>query len=119
VLFPNQFVNVRLLVQEKKGVTLIPTAAIQRTTASKFVYVVKPDSTVTVRQIVEGVTQGEDTEITSGLSPGDVVVTTGVDRLQEGSPVRAQIAAEGAAKRQNASGGGQNGSGARSGGSSQ
>jgi membrane fusion protein, multidrug efflux system len=91
-LFPNQFVNVRLLVQEKRGVTLIPTAAIQRATNSKFVYVVKPDSTVTVRQIAEGVTQGEESEITSGLAPGDVVVITGVDRLLEGGQVRAQIA---------------------------
>ena len=91
-LFPNQFVNVRLLVQEKTGVILIPTAAIQRTTTREFVYLVKPDSTVTVRPITEGVTQDEETEITSGLSAGDVVVLTGADRLQEGSKVRAQIA---------------------------
>ena len=93
-LFPNQFVNIRLLVETRKGVTLLPTAAIQRTTTNKFVYVVKPDSTVTVRPIQEGVTEGEETEITSGLSAGEVVVMTGVDRLEEGSAVRAQIAGE-------------------------
>ena len=93
-LFPNQFVNIRLLVETRKGVTLLPTAAIQRTTTNKFVYVVKPDSTVTVRPIQEGVTEGEETEITSGLSAGEVVVMTGVDRLEVGSAVRAQIAGE-------------------------
>jgi multidrug efflux system membrane fusion protein len=91
-LFPNQFVNIRLLVQEKRGVVLIPVAAIQRTTTREFVYVVKPDSTVTVRPITEGVTQGDETEIASGLSAGENVVVTGVDRLQEGTRVRMQIA---------------------------
>ena len=90
ILFPNQFVNIRLLVEEKHGVVLIPTAAIQRTTSSVFVYLVKPDSTVTVCPIQEGTTQGDETEITSGLKPGDVVVLTGVDRLQEGSKVRVE-----------------------------
>jgi len=94
LLFPNQFVNVHLLVQEKSGVTLIPTAAIQRTTNSKYVYVVKGDSTVTVRPVADGVTEGDESEITSGLAPGEVVVMTGVDRLQEGSTVRAQIAGD-------------------------
>jgi multidrug efflux system membrane fusion protein len=93
-LFPNQFVNIRLLVQEKKGVILIPTAAIQRTTNSQFVYVVKDDSTVTIRPITEGVEEGDDSEITSGLSSGEVVVLAGVDKLEEGSPVRAQFAGE-------------------------
>ena len=93
-LFPNQFVNVHLLVEEKSGITLIPTAAIQRTSTSEYVWVVKDDSTVTDRAITEGVTQGDVTEITSGVAPGDVVVMTGVDRLVEGAPVRAQIADE-------------------------
>lgn len=93
-LFPNQFVNVHLLVEEKSGVTLIPTAAIQRNSTSEYVYIVKDDSTATVRPITEGVTQGEDSEITSGVAPGEVVVMTGVDRLLEGSLVRAQIAGE-------------------------
>jgi multidrug efflux system membrane fusion protein len=90
-LFPNQFVNVRLLVEEKRGVTLAPTAAIQRNSQSTYVYVVNPDSTVTVRTVTVGVTEGQDSEITSGLMPGEVVVMTGVDKLQEGSKVNAQI----------------------------
>jgi multidrug efflux system membrane fusion protein len=91
-LFPNQFVNIRLLVQQKTGVVLMPVAAIQRTTTREFVYVVNPDSTVTVRNITEGVTEGDEVEVTSGLSAGDTVVITGVDRLQEGTRVRVQMA---------------------------
>jgi multidrug efflux system membrane fusion protein len=91
-LFPNQFVNARLLVQEKRGVTLVPTAAVQRNAQATYIYVVKPDSTVTVRPITIGTTEGDDSEVTSGLAPGDVVVMTGVDRLQEGSKVSARLA---------------------------
>jgi multidrug efflux system membrane fusion protein len=90
-LFPNQFVNARLLVQEKHGVTLVPTAAVQRNSQATYVYVVKPDSTVTVRSIAIGTTEGDDSEVTSGLVPGEVVVMTGVDKLQEGTKVAAQI----------------------------
>jgi multidrug efflux system membrane fusion protein len=93
VLFPNQFVNVRLLVQLKQGVTLIPTATIQRNTQSTYVFLVKPDSTVTVRPITLGTTEGEDSEVTSGLAPGDVIVMTGVDKLQEGTKVSAHFTA--------------------------
>jgi multidrug efflux system membrane fusion protein len=89
-LFPNQFVNARLLVQEKRGVTLLPTAAVQRNAQATYVYLVKPDSTVTVRPITIGTTEGDDSEIVSGLAPGDVVVATGVDKLQEGSRVSAR-----------------------------
>jgi multidrug efflux system membrane fusion protein len=90
-LFPNQFVNAKLLVQEKHGVTLVPTAAVQRNSQAIYVYVVKADSTVTVRPITIGTTEGDDSEVTSGLTPGEVVVMTGVDKLQEGSKVSAQI----------------------------
>jgi membrane fusion protein, multidrug efflux system len=94
-LFPNQFVNARLLVEEKQGVTIIPTAAVQRNSQRTYVYLVKPDSTATVRTITVGTTEGEETEVTSGLNPGEVVVMTGVDRLQEGTKVRSQSAAQG------------------------
>ena len=90
-LFPNQFVNARLLVEEKHGVTLVPAAVIQRNAQTTYVYFVKPDSTVTVRQVTLGTTEGDDAEISSGLSPGDVVVMTGVDKLQEGSKVSARV----------------------------
>ena len=86
-LFANQFVNVRLLVQLKQGVTLIPTATVQRNTQSTYVFFVKPDSTVTVRPITIGTTEGDDSEVTSGLVPGDAIVMTGVDKLQEGTKV--------------------------------
>ena len=94
VLFPNQFVNARLLVQEKHGVTLAPTAAVQRNSQATYVYVVKEDSTVTVRPITIGTAEGDDSEVTSGLMPGDILVMTGVDKLQEGSKVVAQIPGE-------------------------
>jgi multidrug efflux system membrane fusion protein len=90
-LFPNQFVNARLLVQEKHGVTLAPTAAVQHNSQATYVYVVKADSTVTVRPITIGTTEGDDSEVTSGLAPGEVLVMTGVDKLQEGTKVTAQI----------------------------
>jgi len=90
-LYPNQFVNAKLLVQEKRGVTLVSTAAVQRNSQATYVYVVKADSTVTVRPITIGTTEGDDSEVTAGLTPGEVVVMTGVDKLQEGSKVTAQI----------------------------
>jgi multidrug efflux system membrane fusion protein len=90
-LFPNQFVNARLLVEEKRGVVLLPSAAIQRSSTATYVYLVQPDSTVTVRNLTEGTTEGDDSEITSGLQAGDVVVMTGADKLQEGSKVNAQF----------------------------
>jgi multidrug efflux system membrane fusion protein len=90
-LFPNQFVNARLLQQEKRGVVLIPSAAVQRNSQSTYVYVVKPDSTVTVRQVKVSTSDDNNTEITSGVVEGDVVVLTGVDKLQEGSKVTVHL----------------------------
>jgi len=93
-LFPNQFVNARLLVEEKHGVTLVPSAAVQRNSQSTYVYIVGDDSTVSVHQVTLGTSEGEDTEITSGLESGDTVVMTGVDKLQEGTKVNAHIDGE-------------------------
>ncbi len=93
-LFPNQFVNARLLVEMKRGVTLVPSAAVQRNSQATYVYVVKPDSTVSMQMVKVGTTEGNDSEITSGLSPGQVVVMSGVDKLQEGTKVRAHLEAE-------------------------
>ena len=90
-LFPNQFVNMRLLVEEKQGVTLIPTATVQRNSQTAYAFVVKRDSSVTIRPITIGTTEGDESEVTAGLSPGDVVVMTGVDKLQEGTKVRVQM----------------------------
>lgn len=95
VLFPNQFVNARLLVEEKRGVTIVPTAGIQRNAQNTFVWLVKPDNTVTVRAVTVGTTDGQRSEASSGLQPGDVVVTNGVDKLQEGLRVNAQLVTPG------------------------
>jgi multidrug efflux system membrane fusion protein len=93
-LFPNQFVNVRLLVEKKHDVVLVPTAVIQRNSQVTYVYVVKPDSTVTVRQVTIGTTEADQSEVTAGLSPGEVVVMTGVDKLQEGGKVSVHLEAD-------------------------
>jgi len=86
-LFPNQFVNARMLVQEKKGVTLIPNAAVQRNAQNTFVYVVEPDESVTIRNVSIGTADAERSEVVSGISPHQLIVIDGVDRLQAGSRV--------------------------------
>jgi multidrug efflux system membrane fusion protein len=92
-LFPSQFVNARLLVEEKTGIVLVPNEAIQRSNTT-YVWLIKPDQTVTVRNIKVGVTEGSQTEITEGVQAGDLMVTVGVDRLVEGSRVNAQVPGE-------------------------
>jgi membrane fusion protein, multidrug efflux system len=86
-LFPNQFVNARLLLDVQRGVTLVPAAAVQRGTQGSFVYVVKADGTATVRPVKVGTTQGDDVSIETGLAPDELVVVDGADRLREGSRV--------------------------------
>ncbi|HKY70834.1 MAG TPA: MdtA/MuxA family multidrug efflux RND transporter periplasmic adaptor subunit [Nitrospira sp.] len=86
-LFPNQFVNARLLLEVKRGVTLVPSVAVQRGAKGTFVYVVKEDRTVTVRPVTVGVAQGDDASISSGLAPDEVVVVDGTEKLREGSKV--------------------------------
>lgn len=91
VLYPNEFVNARLLVDVLKGAVLVPTPAVQRGPQSIFVYVVKPDETVQLKEITTGPAEGDLTAVTSGLSEGDIVVTDGVDKLQEGTKVTARM----------------------------
>jgi multidrug efflux system membrane fusion protein len=86
-LFPNQFVNARMLVQEKRGVTLIPNAAVQRNAQATFVYVVNPDESVAIRNVTVGTVDDERSEVVMGIRPNELVVTQGVDRLQAGSRV--------------------------------
>jgi len=86
-LFPNQFVNIQLLVDTKRDQMVVPTSAIQRGAPGTFVYLVGPDSTVSVRPVKLGVAQGERQAIASGLALGDTVVTDGVDRLRDGAKV--------------------------------
>ena len=86
-LFPNQFANVRMLLDVKRDATLVPSAAIQRGTPGTFVYLVKPDNTVTVRVVKLGPTQGDNVSIETGLAPGEQVVVDGADKLREGAKV--------------------------------
>lgn len=87
-LFPNQFVNTRLLVEMKQGVTLVPVSAIQHGSKGSFIFVVdSQNSTVTMEDVTVGTIDGGNAEIAKGVSPGDVMVIDGVDKLQNGSKV--------------------------------
>jgi len=86
-LWPNQFVNADLLLETRKNSTVIPTAAILRGPQGTFVYAVNADKTVEDRKVTVSLTQGDTTVITSGLNPGDTVVTDGQDKLQRGSKI--------------------------------
>jgi len=87
-LFPNQFVNVRLLEQRIVDASVAPAAAVQRGTIGTFAYVVGAGDTVHVRPITVGATEGESAVVTQGLAPGERVVVDGVDRLREGAVVQ-------------------------------
>jgi membrane fusion protein, multidrug efflux system len=90
-LFPNQFVNARLLLDVRHNAVIIPTAAIQRSPESSFVYVVKADNTAEVRKIVSTLTEGDEAAVDSGLEPGENVVIDGVDKLQQGTKVSVRM----------------------------
>ena len=87
LLFPNQFVNARLLVDTKKDAIVVPTAAVQRGPSSTFVYVVQADETVDLRNVTAGLVEGSETSIDAGLQPGEIVVTEGLDKLQKGATI--------------------------------
>jgi multidrug efflux system membrane fusion protein len=91
-LFPNQFVNVRMLTSTQPHAVLIPVAALQRNPQGTFVYVVKSDQSVEARTVTPGSTEGSLVAINHGLSAGEVVVTNGLDRLHQGSKVVLQMA---------------------------
>ena len=86
-LFPNQFVNVDLLLDTLRGATLIPQAGIQRGAPGTYVYVVNEDNTVSVRKVTLGPADAENVTIASGVTLGEVVVVDGADRLREGAKV--------------------------------
>jgi multidrug efflux system membrane fusion protein len=88
-LFPNQFVNARMLLDTRRGVVTIPTAAVQRGSQGSFVYVVKDDSTVSVRPVKLGPVEGERVAVEEGVAAGERVVVDGMDRLREGMRVEA------------------------------
>lgn len=87
ILFPNQFVNVHLLVDIKRNLTIVPTAAIQRGPQGTYVYVVDSTNMVKIHNITIAQTTNESVGLSAGLNPGDVVVIDGQDKLQEGSKV--------------------------------
>ncbi len=101
ILFPNQFVNIRLLVETLRDASIAPSAAIQRGAPGTFVYLVKPDHTVAVQKVKLGPTDGQRVVIQSGLEPGQSVVIDGADRLRDGAKV-ALAGADGAAAGQTA-----------------
>jgi len=109
-LWPNQFVNARLQLEVRKDSTVIPSAAIQRGPNGTYVYVVKPDKSVDIRSVMVALNQSNLSVIESGLTPGEVVVTDGQDKLQSGSRVE---------PRTGAAGGGNSNGGGRRGGQSQ
>ncbi|HMK44901.1 MAG TPA: MdtA/MuxA family multidrug efflux RND transporter periplasmic adaptor subunit [Dissulfurispiraceae bacterium] len=86
-LFPNQFVNAKLLLHTKHDATIVPTAAVQRSPQGVFVFVVKDDKTVSVRSVHLGPDEADTVSIEDGLSPGEVVVIEGAERLREGSMI--------------------------------
>ncbi len=105
-LFPNQFVNARLLLETKRGLTVIPSAAVQRSPQGAFVYLVQPDHTAAMRQVTLGPTEGDHTGIEEGLAPGDLVVVEGTERLRQGTRVTVKGQDNGSSKKGTNKGGG-------------
>jgi len=93
-LFPNQFVNARMLLQVLHDVLMVPTSSIERGEQGTFVYLVQADHTVTARTIKLGPTEGEKVQVLGGLATGDMVVVDGADKLKEGMEVAEQTAAQ-------------------------
>lgn len=87
MLWPNQFVNVRLLLETHNASTVVPSVAIQNGPQGSYVFVVKPDKTVEVRPVTVSFTQNNVASIASGVTPGDTVVIDGQDKLQAGTKV--------------------------------
>jgi len=86
-LFPNQFVNVRLLIGTERDVTLVPNSAILIGAQTSSVFVVKPDNTVEQRMVKVGRSENDRTEIESGLAVGEIVAADGLDKLQDGTKI--------------------------------
>ena len=96
-LFPNEFVNVALLVDTLQGTTVVPSAAVQRGAPGTFVYVVNTDGTVSLRVVSVGPVDGDRVAILSGLKPGEQVVTDGAEQLKDGAQVTLPAAGTSAA----------------------
>jgi multidrug efflux system membrane fusion protein len=87
-LFPNQFINARLLVKTQNNVTLIPSAGIQRNAQGAYVYLIQ-NQKAAIRTVKVGTTDGNTTAV-EGINPDDVIAVNGFDKLQDGIPVRIQ-----------------------------
>jgi multidrug efflux system membrane fusion protein len=88
-LFPNEFVNIKLLVDTLQNAVLVPTPAVQTGAPGDYVYLVNANNTVSVHKVTLGPSDGKNTVIASGLSAGNIVVTDGTDRLSDGAPIKA------------------------------
>ncbi len=91
-LFPNQFVNVRMKLDTLRGAVIVPSPAVQRGAQGMFVYVVREDRTVALRNVKLGPLDGQRQAIADGLAAGELVVTDGTDRLRPGAPVEVAAA---------------------------
>ena len=100
-LFPNQFVNARLLVDVRREAVVVPASAIQRGPQGTFVYVVKADQTATLRPVNVNEIEGGEASIKTGLSPGELVVVDGQDRLREGTRVELRPQSRGPTRNNN------------------
>ena len=89
-LFPNQFVNIHLLVDTRRNVTIVPSTAVQRGPQGTYVYLAQKDNSVKIRPVTMALTSGNSVGITKGLQAGDVVVVDGQDKLQDGSKIDAR-----------------------------
>jgi multidrug efflux system membrane fusion protein len=98
LLYPNQFVNVRLLLDTQQDKILVPAAAVQTGPSSDYVYVVNADETVALRPVKQGPADGDSVAIETGLAAGDLVVIDGIDKLKPGSKVNTRKPGEGKAK---------------------
>ena len=110
-LFPNQFVNAKLLVDTIKGALTIPTAAIATGAPGSYVYVIDSSNKVMLRTVTTGVTDKDATTISAGLKFGERVVTDGLDKLRDGSPVQIVTPGEKTASGKNAKHGNKSGAG--------
>jgi multidrug efflux system membrane fusion protein len=99
LLYPNQFVNARLLVNTMQNTVRVPVPAVQRGEPGTFVYLINADNTVSVRPIKVGPTDAGFEAVLSGLNPGDRVVTDGTDRLRDGAAVSLPAARKAATRR--------------------
>ena len=103
LLYPNQFVNIRLLLDTHKDVTTMSAAGVQRGAPGTFVYLVNADSTVSVRPVKLGVTDGDHVEVLSGLAPGDRIVIDGADKLRDGAKIVIRVGEQTGANHQSGS----------------